>query len=661
MSFIKKLQTTPPEQRASFIEARYQKNREFFRNKYPAIDQFIEKVECPYHIDLTEHFLNIVHTETGLVSHPEPLDGFAQDRGDWSHASWLDFTNFDVFFPEEKYPLHRNFFETFQNRMETVFPEFKERCAAKRFDLKKLKDEQKHSPPVAFVGIFHGLHIEQYLFHTELDSVLFIEPEPERFEVSCYFLDWQAMEEKLGTLYLVLDADPNSEAIGNFFGFGRITPMIWLRVLPGYASDVIGPIISMLSILQNNAKNIFTPLDVDLQGMANGLKNLKNNRPLLSARPKLSPQSQIAVVGAGPSLQSDLRWLKKNRQNIIIFAVHSAVSPLRKAGIRPDFQFAMEMHLEDSVMEGLELHVDVPLILFYMANERMLASSRKAMLVALSERINVVEVEHTVPWALPSTGSFAVAVALHFSPGRLYLLGLDLGFRNREQRHVVNENVYGKPKSKAAQVASPTVQSESLVQANFPDTDPVWSNSFYTQTRLNIEAALAAHSSLCFNLSDGVSIKGAQPHRSAALSVSTYKKRDADCTRIAGAFHPALRGENWHCYNLKGEELKEQFFVDFLQTVTLDQFDYLSFARAVDKVPLFCLNRAREVDPGNRMECYFRMIMDWMLSWYRFMVFCETEEEAQKVYREGLTVLREMCLTISWPEELITAKEKGTV
>jgi 6-hydroxymethylpterin diphosphokinase MptE-like/Glycosyltransferase Maf N-terminal domain len=652
MNFIEKLQSIPPGSRASCIEARYKKNREFFRKKYPVIDAYIEGTDCPYHIDLTENFLNIVHSESRVISHPLPLDQFVETLGDWNNKTWIDFNNFDVFFPKEKYPIHRNLFEAFHRRMESVFPEFNERSAVKQFALKDLADNKKYSPPVAFVGIFHGLHIEQYLSRTELDSAIFIEPEPERFEVSCYFLDWQNIEEKLGNLFLVLDADPNAKAIGNFFGFGRITPMIWLRVLPAYASSAIMPIISMLSILHNNAKNIFTPLDIDLQGMANGLENLEKKLPLLSARPKLSGQSQIAVVGAGPSLQKDLRWLKKNRKNLILFVVHSAVSALHKAGIRPDFQFALEMHLDEAVMERLELDSDVPLVLFYMANEKMIAGSKKTLLVGFSDRANVVELLVTVSCALPSTGSFAVAFALHFSPKRLYLLGLDLGFRKKEQRHVANENIYGKQEGKAGGDVVPALQSESLVQPNFTDTDPVWSNSFLTQTRINIETAIATHSIHCYNLADGASIRGAEACRSSNLSIGRYKKREYDCSRISRSFRSAIRGENWSYYHLHGGKVLERFLADFLQTVTLDQFDYLSFARAVDRVPLYCLDRGKDVDPGNRMECYFRIIMDWMLSWYRFMIFCETEKEGCLVYKEGLTVLRELCSTISWPEKL---------
>ena len=401
MSFIKQLRDVLPGKRVELIRRRYEKNRNFIKAQYPALDSFLENHESPYEINLTEHFFSIKHRDNDEPCHPEPLDHFAEALGDWSHETWLDFTNLQIQLPAKEYPLHYSLTKQFFSGLQTALPDFEKRFISRQIDLKQLADGNKYSPSVAFVGIFHGLHIEHYLSRTQLDRALFIEPEPDRFEVSCYFLDWENIADKFGSLCLVIGSDPNVQPINDFFMFGRVVPMVWLRVLPGYVSPENGRIISTLHLLHNNANKMFTPLDVDLESMKNGLRNVGNGHLLLSKKIELSSESKIVVVGAGPSLHNDLRWIKKNRENLIVFAVHSAVVPLREAGVRPDFQFALELHLQTDVLAQLQLAPDIPLVLSYQTSGNMIRCTNMPYLVALAERSNdikpVVKIKNGIP------------------------------------------------------------------------------------------------------------------------------------------------------------------------------------------------------------------------------------------------------------------------
>ncbi len=654
LDIIGKLRRADCSTRPHILEKMYQKNLEFFRRKHPALAEFVEQTHCPFQLDITDTFLNIVHTPSGTVAHPEVgLDSFAEMMGGWVHEAWTDLLNFKVAL-SDKHPLHFKPVHTFDTRLNENFPEYERRFAAGRINLKEIDKGKRFSPPVVFLGIFHGLHIAHYLQHTELTTALFIEPEPERFEVSCYFLDYTEIEQRFGTLHLSIGSEPTSGSIETFFSLIRITPQIWVRILPGYQCEHAPFFIESIKGLQATRANLTYPLDYEMRGLLQGKENLNRGLPLLSRPIRVSRQCRIAVVATGPSLDNDVRWLKKNRARLVIFAVHSAVRVLRKHGIRPDFQFNLDSIIQLKGMQSLQLFHEVPFITDYKVPPEILADFKTPLLCTDTYKQAVVRFFTSLTETHPSTTNLALSFACFCRPDRIYLLGCDFGFRTLAQDHAKGSIYESQRDGKKREGFSAEHCLQILVQANFSGTDPIQTIPVHLRTKIVAERCIKNNGKgiPVINLSDGALISGAMPQHSFDVQLPLYTKKRQDVHEIIDGFVRAQQGENWEFYPEAGAARLERLKKDIIQGVTLSSFSWKGFSQAIDSVLTTVLGEKEEGDGDVRMDTYYRVLVDLLTVWYRCLIFFDDTADAEAVYTTGLKELKTVLDELEWPGEL---------
>ena len=649
---ITRLRESSPENRVAIIQETYDKNRQYFQKKHPTLHDFLEKTKCPYRIDLTSIFFNIVHEQTNELAHPEAgLDAFAEMLGGWVHEAWQDIFNLEVVAPVGC-ENHLAVMRSFDLGMGTLFPERRQLFNCGRVNLKPLDGNRRFSPPVVFLGIFHGLHIAHYLHHSDVAGVLFVEPEPERFEVSCYFLDYEEIEKRFGVLHLHLGKDIGEEKLQNFISSHRVSTHKWLRVLPGYISNATSPIVDKLKVMIF-ASDITFPLDRHFVGLNNALKNIIENRKILSQRPKLSRNCKIAIVATGPSLDADIAWLKKNEDRMIIFAVHSAVRSLRKCDIIPDYQFSVETDLALDVFQKLNLYKDVPLICFYKAGEEVLSLTNELLLCGDKDNPNLIEFTCPLTNTQPSTANLAFSFACCCRPEAIYLLGCDFGYRSYGNHHAHMH--IGMSRNKHA--AKPTDKKQMLVSANFPENGPVLTESFFIQAQLAMEEAIkkeCRQAIKVFNFADGAKINGAKAKKSALLKkIAPYKQKVKACQAIRAAFLPAEKGVNYQLYPLPGKDVFDGFKKVFLRELYLEEFSWQAFFRAIDTAIGTALSEMKQVKGRDfRMDIYVKVLYDILATWYLYIIFYDDKEDAERVYKEGYSLLTEIISSLEWPAEL---------
>lgn len=657
---IERLRAVDAISRPTILNEVYQKNLAFFKARHPALLRFIETVRCHYHIDITDNFLNIVDERSGQLAHPEAgLDRFAELLGGWTHEAWIDLFNFQIPMLDQ-YPKHHNIVSSFSTRLHQAFPETTQRLASGRINLKELAGGRKFSPPVVFLGIFHGLHIAQYLKHTDLTTALFIEPEPERFEVSCYFLDYAEIEQRLGKLYLAIGGETTSSPMESFFSLLRITPQMWIRVLCGYSFAKAPFFIESIKSLQATSTNLLYPLDNELDGLMHGALSLNRMLPLLSARPRVSKQCRIAVVATGPSLNNDLDWLKRNQQNLIIIAAHSAVKVLRAHGIKPDFQCNIDSVINYNFMQSLQLFPDVPLLTYYKAPPHILADFATPLLCADAFKNPLVQFNASLTETHPSTTNLAFSFACYCRPERIYLIGCDCGFRQLGQDHArgsVYENLNNNEPSK--NYARNSLQS--LVEPNFAETEPIQTISQYLRTKIVLENCLAANAKgiSVVNLSDGALIIGATPQHSAGVRLPKGQTKQKDIKTILTAFSPARERKNWKPYPVSGANRLQSLKDGLTEALTLKKFSWSGFCLALDTAMEATMICTMEECYDYRIHIYHRVIADLLYFWYRCLIFLDDEQQAQEVYATGLQYLKETLRHLEWPISLDLVHHAG--
>lgn len=639
-----------PEKRVEILQGRYEKNLAFFKQNHPDLHELLIKVQSPYEINLTETFLDVVDTKTGASCLTGDPVAYAKALGDWSHQAWSEMIDLKLRTHPERFQ-HSQMVRSFSQGLLDAFPQFGDRFKQLRVDLPTLKDGRKFSNPVVFIGLLHGLHIDYFLSRTEVRTVAFIEPDPNKFVVSSYFLDYQDLHERLGPLLIQVGTAPEPDFMDVFFMRAFVTGNVWVRALFGYASEENGNYLQQLTHHWQALQDNWFPADTYLDAMGWCLENLKAKRPVLNARPQLSEHSQIAVVGAGPSLTDDLPWLKENRENLIIFAAHSAIRPLKKAGIEPDFQFCLDLDLQGEAFEGHDFYPDIPIIVDSRTSPTFLSFFSKPLLLAGRRVCYPVRFEPLVEGIMPTTGNLCVAFACFCQPEKLYLFGMDLGFKQVQQSHA-DGTIYDDKAGEHEKVAG---EKQLVVPANFTESGRVLTRPYFNLARCEIEELLRAETGRTevFNCSDGAGIKGAQPHRSGSARIAGNPVKSVDLSHIENCFSAACSGVGYRAFRQSGAKslhnIRERLLSLFVE---VDVFDWIDFTRKLDRSLMELLVESTSDEcHDRRMQGYLDIVRDLFVAWYRFLCFAQSEEESLYLYDVGRRLLEEALAELTWPLE----------
>ncbi len=638
MNFIERLRKASVDERAELIKKIYLKNRQYFSAHHPEIDSWLEQCECPYHIDITGDFLNIVHSSTGALCHPESgLDSLAEALADPSGVAWTELMCLGNDIPTERFR-HGKLLWSLYEQLLRYAPDFGKKAAS----LSKPSAVSCNSS-VIFIGIFHGLHISTFLHHNDVARIMLLEPEPERFMVSCYFLDYSVLHERFKGLMLGLGTSGLDGLFRKFFAWQNVTAQVWTRILPCYASASIPPLVKHLSTVQKCHLNHVRPFDPDIEGIKNTFRNLEAGVPTLSGHPELSANSRIMVVGSGPSLENDLDWIRVNQDRFIIFAVHSAIKILVKNGIIPDFQFAIDIHLGARLIERLGLLQNRPLIGTSKINQEWFDYLNDVWMVESDVKAGAVKFFQYVRNIYPTTGNLAIGMACYCKPSMILLAGLDFGFKTIDKRHA-NGGFYD---NKAKQKLADTFE----IPANFGSTKSMRTTTYFNMALVSAEAALAELSSVnVFNMSDGAQIKGAVPYHSWQLELGEYNEKQHDIYRINDVFHPAKPGYNWEQYSVSGTALMKHFKSMIKECLHMKIFDMNDFSRRLDNMFFKVIDHFKEEDGGSRVEVYLKFVLDVVVMFYRFILMEGDEHARAKFYYVALPEVLHIIDKIDWPD-----------
>lgn len=441
MTRIEELKSLPRERRKSSLERMFRKNQMFFSKSYPTVGRVVRHGAAdPFHITITDDFLEITNKQTEELCHPEAgLDKFAATLGDWTHSAWNDLIDGDFVV----HPDHGSYSQVptrFQQSIVDRYPGIYERMKKRIINLPILPNGNRFSNSVIFAGVFHGLHIDYYLNRTSLNNAAFIEPDVSRFVLSCYFLDYKALDKRFGGLILHIGKEFPQNHIKRFFDNAQNTAPVWIRILPGYASDQVEPMLRQLRLAWRKMQDAWFPADHQLIAMRHVMENLFAGKRVFSGSVALSAQSRIAVVGSGPSLNEDLSWLKQYQDQLIIFAAHSSVSALKREGITPDFQFNIEVfRWSDEKLKRFQLDSNIPVVTMVGDVPDKFSGFEEVLMLPETGNVHPVKFKKTIPFLSPTTGNTEIGFACFCKPSQIYLLGLDFGFRRAVKTHVEGE------------------------------------------------------------------------------------------------------------------------------------------------------------------------------------------------------------------------------
>lgn len=419
----------------------------------------------------------------------------------------------------------------------------------------------RYCPILTVFGIGLGWHIEALLEQFDVQHLILCESDAGLFWASLHAIDWQPIVDSFKTsgksLTLIVDADQIAATNQLLAALQALSPALvvgsrFFRLYPSPSMDFIAEQISQRLPLLAYGWGYFK--DERRQVLQTAI-NVATPRPWLKRRWPLMDGADAVVVGAGPSLERTLPLLKQIRDKVVLFSGGSAIRPLARAGIEPDFHIELETSpVTATVLRELgnpEFFERTPLIASNGMDPETLELFRT---VSLFVRENSVssrlfdDLAEQVPGCYPVVGNAAVGVAATLGFKRITMFGVDFGYRDPKHHHAIG-TIYMNDDSRVAHADLAAVGIENVPLSDFTDTryrltstvgDQLLSDNIFYFSHVAMEIFLGRLPDIVLTqCGDGARVGGAVNLAPEQFDPSTYRgDRSAALRLIRDRFEP---------------------------------------------------------------------------------------------------------------------------
>ncbi|HLJ19215.1 MAG TPA: 6-hydroxymethylpterin diphosphokinase MptE-like protein [Stellaceae bacterium] len=398
-------------------------------------------------------------------------------------------------------------------------------------------------------GVGLGHHVMELARRTEARWLILVEPNLDLIKHSFHALDWAALLARFGTdnggVYLVTDPDPT-----------RMVHGIVSRVAEHGIPFIDGawvfthyPFWSFAEArarLHDAAQYAFVNrgfFEDEIKMMTNAVANFTAGRFwLIEGRPRLQRPETVAIVGAGPSLDESIPTLKRIRDRIVLFSGGTALRPLLRNGIVPDFHCELEnVPVVVDVLKEAGKYGDlsqIRLIASATVDPRVPPMFRESWFFfrdSVSSSMLLTGGLHILSGAAPTCVNTAMAAATTLGFTEIAFFGTDCGTRVGGLDHA-SDTVYG-----AGSIVKARQNFPIEVEGNFGGV--ARTDWIYDACRRMLGEAIRFYGLSPINTSDGALIPGARPVVPEAVDIETPPvDRDAldrDLKQALLAFGPA--------------------------------------------------------------------------------------------------------------------------
>ncbi|MDE5592283.1 MAG: DUF115 domain-containing protein, partial [Helicobacter sp.] len=271
-------------------------------------------------------------------------------------------------------------------------------------------------------GIFLQILAERY---QRISNFFIFEESLDLFRIACFFVDFMLLfnktENKAGYIFI---EGMNKRYALNFFSSRRISTSVMRFEFIMYQSAITQSAKSIIQELHSQSLRGWGTYEDEVMGIIN--KKSFSLSPMLLEPKRIN--APICVVAAGASLDSLLPFIKKNQNRMIIFSCGTALKPLLKARIKPDFQIEIERHTYlHEILKEAPLG-DIPLLCASVLDARAKNLAEEIYLFERdgSSAANLNAPKFKVKFTAPLVGNAGAALASYLGSDVL-LCGLDCG------------------------------------------------------------------------------------------------------------------------------------------------------------------------------------------------------------------------------------------
>ncbi|MEA3554422.1 MAG: 6-hydroxymethylpterin diphosphokinase MptE-like protein [Campylobacterota bacterium] len=277
-------------------------------------------------------------------------------------------------------------------------------------------------------------------------------------------------------------------------------------------------------------------LKKSFQNIKNGYKILdtKNYHGFLKNKP-------VLLLGAGPSLATNLQWIKKNKSKFFIVAIGATIKKLIHHDIVPDMiisadgQKLVENQFDDNIVQQIK---DIPFVASLMTHQDVLD---KFDFVYLYE-VMISFKETSQPLAGYSVSEVAFLLSYIFGAKDIYILGIDLALDQATGDTHIDTHDYKKTFDISQQQQNDFLKTGSYshkdtaitVKGNFKEnvvTTTIFNNSIVAFNKI-IHAIVSGDKDIkIYNLGEGAYLNNTIPLKLQDINIATKIRKDYNDTK----------------------------------------------------------------------------------------------------------------------------------
>lgn len=430
----------------------------------------------------------------------------------------------------------------------------------KKESIKSNSTKVKKMPPVVggivLFGFDLGYQLVRILDEHYVKHIYIYEKNIDLFYYSLFAIDWQwvveEMVERNCSLHFFLGVEED-KFISQYLGVLRLNGMYMAAHTYLYSSYSYEHVKPVLDEFRNQyAKQVMGWGFFDDGVIGIGQYLARQNKTYLAVNPETDLKFgfnknldiPVFILGNGPSLDDNIAFVQEHRDQVILVSCGTTLNTLSKYGIKPDYHVDVERmrhtaekisFVDKSFLEGVTaLTVNVMHPEFYQYFDRAIIGLKPGEVITSLMRKKLVSEENRhrlmdMNFSSPIVANLALSYMLQMGFCDIYMIGVDCGFRTPELHHSKASGYYTKEGENSGLVK---VQDNHIRrEANFGGE--ALTTAVMDMSRIQLELLIHFYRPKnrmfqCYNLSDGIKIKGTEPLRAedALIALQPSDKKD---------------------------------------------------------------------------------------------------------------------------------------
>ncbi|WP_200763831.1 6-hydroxymethylpterin diphosphokinase MptE-like protein [Nitrosophilus alvini] len=430
------------------------------------------------------------------------------------------------------------------------------------------KDSEKVIHLLVVYGVGFGYHIKELLKKIKVRNIILADLDIELIRPSLYTMDWEEVfkdtnvtiaygrDEKVLAKNIIKELKTINEVYAGMY-----------YEYPLYESRVFKQVMQNIRYEEDEVIRGWGFFEDEIISLEHTYQNIEKKPPFYVRKKKIDKDTPVFIVGSGPSLDKDIETIKKYRDDVVIFSCGTALKPLVKNGLIPDYEFILERLKPpyDALLKTLskEELKKLSIITVNLAYPGIYdLGGDKYMVLRVGDAGSFIfdEDYYYLVNTSPTVTNLAFSFALNMGFRQIYLFGVDLGYKD-ETKHHSKYSVYYADKEFKKEKAD--IYRE--VEGNFGGY--VKTDRIFDATKTSLERNIRLYpDAYVYNASDGAKIEGAIPLKSNEIKLDRKYIKEKVKEIIESNFDRNFFHDKKNMENLrKKRDEVGKYFSDFIK------------------------------------------------------------------------------------------------